>query len=181
MQNIPGDPQFRLKIVSSFSDPQIRQLAEAVRIENRGADILNSKTEFSRCKIPRLRLDMEEWQNNKKKISTLQGEKVCVKESTVGQDADQGLIRDLDMLEKQARRMEKKRKGNETERKSKRRRLEKLVGWGEVASASEQSSMETWGVKVNTTTTGVGQEGVEMSRLDQDTNKMLKKDVEIEK
>ena len=58
---------------------------------------------------------------------------------------------------------------------------EKLVGWGEVASASEQSSMETWGVKVTTTTTGVGQEGVEMSRLDQDTNKMLKKDIEIEK
>ena len=71
---------------------------------------------------------MEEWQNNKKKISTLQEEKVCVKESTVGQDADQGLIRDLDMLETEARRMEKKRKGKEPERKSKRRRLEKLEG-----------------------------------------------------
>ena len=45
---IEGDPQFRLKIVSSFSDPLTRQLAEAVRIEHRGADILNSKSEFSR-------------------------------------------------------------------------------------------------------------------------------------
>ena len=36
-------------------------------------------------------------------------------------------------------------------------------------------------MKVTTTTKGVGQEGDEMSRLEQDTNKMLKKDVEIEK
>ena len=127
-----------MKIVSSFSDPLTRQLAEVDRIENRGADILNSKSEFSRCKIPRLRLDMEEWQNNKKKISTLQEEKAFVKESPVGQDADQGLLRDLDMLETEARRMEKKRKGNEQERKSKRRRLEKMVGWGEVALTSQQ-------------------------------------------
>ena len=41
--------------------------------------------------------------------------------------------------------------------------------------------METWGMKVTTTTNGVGQEGVEMSRLEQETTKMLKKDVEVEK
>ena len=51
---IEGDPQFRLKIFSSFTDPLTRQLAEAVRIESRGADFLNSKSEFSRCRIPRL-------------------------------------------------------------------------------------------------------------------------------
>ena len=45
---IEGDPQFRLQIVSSFSDPLTRQLAEAVRIEHRGAYILNLKSEFSR-------------------------------------------------------------------------------------------------------------------------------------
>ena len=41
---VEGDPQFRLKIVSSFSDPLKRQLAEAIRTEHRGADILNSKS-----------------------------------------------------------------------------------------------------------------------------------------
>ena len=30
---VEGDPQFRLKIVSSFSDPLTRQLAESVRID----------------------------------------------------------------------------------------------------------------------------------------------------
>ena len=57
---LEGDPQFRFKIVSSFSDPLTCQLAEAVRIENRGADILNSGSEFSRYKVTRLKLDMEE-------------------------------------------------------------------------------------------------------------------------
>ena len=42
--DIEADPQFRLKIVSSFSDPLTSQLAEAVRIKHRGADILNSKS-----------------------------------------------------------------------------------------------------------------------------------------
>ena len=57
-------------------------MAEAVRIEHRGADILNSKSEFSRCKIPRLMLNMEEWTKSRKKVSTLQEEEVKVKEST---------------------------------------------------------------------------------------------------
>ena len=41
--------------------------------------------------------------------------------------------------------------------------------------------METWSVKVTTTTTGAVQEGVGMSRLEQETSKMLKKDIEMEK
>ena len=75
---------------------------------------------------------MDEWQTKKKSSSTFQEEKAGVKESTGGQDDDQGLIEDLEMLETEARRMEKKRKGNEQVRKSKRRKLEKLEGWGEV-------------------------------------------------
>ena len=43
---VEGDPQFRLKIVSSFGDPMTRQLAESVRIDTRGADILNSNVGF---------------------------------------------------------------------------------------------------------------------------------------
>ena len=43
---VGGDPQFRFKIVATFSDPLTRQLAEAVRIEKRGPEILNSKSEY---------------------------------------------------------------------------------------------------------------------------------------
>ena len=47
-------------------------LAESVRIDSRGTDILNSKSEYSRCRVPRLQLDMEEWDASKKHVSTLQ-------------------------------------------------------------------------------------------------------------
>ena len=109
--------------MSSFGDPLTRQLAEAVRIEQRGAEILNSKSEFSRCRIPRLRLDMDEWQTKKKNSSTLQEEEAGIKEPTGRQDDDKDLIEDLEMLETEARRMEKKRKGDAPARKSKRRKL----------------------------------------------------------
>ena len=157
--------------MSSFSDPLTRQLAEAVRIEHRGADILNSKSEFSRCKIPRLRLNMEEWTSFRKKASTLQEEEVMVKESTAREGDDQSLMGDLEVIETEARRMEKKRKGNKEERKPKRRKLEKLVGWGEPTEtdSSQQEGMEAWRIKVTTKTAGVLQEAATESRLGQET------------
>ena len=51
-------PKFNFKIVSTFKDPLTRQLAESVWIERRGQAILNSKAEYSRCRVPRLRVDM---------------------------------------------------------------------------------------------------------------------------
>ena len=99
-------------------------------------------------------------------VSTLQEEGVMVKESTVGEDDDQSLMGDLEMMETEARRMEKKRKGIEQERKSKRRKLERLVGWGEVTGGSQQTGM----VKVTTTTTGDVNKVNEASRLVQESS-----------
>ena len=59
-------PGFRFKIIQSFQDPLSRQLAEAVRIDLRGENILNSKAEYSRCRVPRLRIDMEGWKEKTK-------------------------------------------------------------------------------------------------------------------
>ena len=54
-------PKFKFRIIRSFQDPLTRQLAEAVRIERSGEGILNSKSEFNRCRIPRLKINLEEW------------------------------------------------------------------------------------------------------------------------
>ena len=59
---LPEPPAFRFKIIKRFKDPMSRQLSEAVRIELRGNGILNSKGEYNRCRVPRLRVDMTEWQ-----------------------------------------------------------------------------------------------------------------------
>ena len=44
---------------------------------------------------------------------------------------DQALMEDLESLETDSRRLEMKRKGEEQGRKKKRRKLDKLVGWGQ--------------------------------------------------
>ena len=57
-----------MKVVGSFRDSLSRQPSEAVRIDHRGGFVLNSKIMNSRCRVPRLVVDMEEWK--KKKIVT---------------------------------------------------------------------------------------------------------------
>ena len=46
-------PRFHFKVIGSFQDPLTRQVSEAVRIDLRGGGVLNSKSEYSRCKLPR--------------------------------------------------------------------------------------------------------------------------------
>ena len=66
-QELLAPPKFNFKIIKTFQDPLSRQLSEAVRIELRGENILNSKSEFNRCKVPRLKINMEEWKSSKEK------------------------------------------------------------------------------------------------------------------
>ena len=48
-QELLAPPKFKFKMIQSFQDPMSRQLAEAVRIELRGSDALNSKSEYNMC------------------------------------------------------------------------------------------------------------------------------------
>ena len=59
--NLPERPKFNIKIVASFRDALSRQLSEAVRIQLRGEGVLNSKSEYSRSKLPRLTIEKEPW------------------------------------------------------------------------------------------------------------------------
>ena len=170
---LDGDPQFRFKIVSSFSDPLTRQLAEAVRIERRGPEILNSRSEFSRCRVPRLRLDMETWTK-----SSLQEEMTCVEDPTVLAGDDE-LMDDLAEMEKDSRRMGRKRKEKDQNRKAKRRKMDKLVGWGEQQDdqSIHQEGVQDWLVKP---TASPSQEKSQVlpveSRLKKEIEKSLMKD-----
>ena len=66
-QELNSPPKFKIKVVGRFQDSFTRQVSEAVRIELRGEHILNSRSEYSRCRIPRLVIDQEEWRKYKKK------------------------------------------------------------------------------------------------------------------
>ena len=67
----PGEqPQFLFKIVSTHRTALNRQIREAVRIRRRGGAgmILNSKSEFNRCFIPRLVVEKEDEEQRLKRI-----------------------------------------------------------------------------------------------------------------
>ena len=66
-QELSSPPKFRVEVVASYQDAMTRQIAEAVSIDLRGENVLNSKSEYSRCKIPRLVIDQEDWKTYKKK------------------------------------------------------------------------------------------------------------------
>ena len=54
-----NSPKFTMRVVRSYRSALSRQVGEAVRIRRRGGEgsILNSKSEFNRCRIPRLVLE----------------------------------------------------------------------------------------------------------------------------
>ena len=66
-QELNSPPKFRIKVIGKYQDAMTRQIAEAVIIDLRGEYVLNSKSEYSRCRIPRLVIDQEEWRIKKKK------------------------------------------------------------------------------------------------------------------
>ena len=58
-------PKFTMKVVKFYKTALARQVAEAVCIRRRGREgaILNSRGEFNRCYIPRLKVEEEEPDN----------------------------------------------------------------------------------------------------------------------
>ena len=55
-------------MVQSFQDALSRQIGEAVRIDMRSGNVLNSKSEYNRCRLPRLTINQEDWQPKKKDV-----------------------------------------------------------------------------------------------------------------
>ena len=70
------EPEFIMKVVKSYRSALSRQIGEAVRIRRRGGDgrILNSKAEYSRCRIPRL--VVEDLDENEREIEKMEEEEL---------------------------------------------------------------------------------------------------------
>ena len=124
-QQLLEPPKFKFRIIRSFQDPLTRQLAEAVRIERHGDGILNSKSEFNRCRVPRLKIDQEEWGMKLK-----EGEKD-------GKGMDDTLEREAE--DSLGIKTPNKRKHGDLPkgRKAKKLRFAKLEGWGEGPSTGD--------------------------------------------
>ena len=53
-------PKFNTKVVQSFQDALSRHIGEAVRIDLRSGNVLNSKSEYNRCLLPRLTINQDD-------------------------------------------------------------------------------------------------------------------------
>ena len=142
-----GEPDFILKAVKSYKTALSRQIGEAVRIRRRGGEgsILNSKAEFSRCRIPRLVLD----RNMDEEIERMEEEELEKRREQLEQELKEWsnlkfYAREYQIMEKKRtlRRIEgrikaKKRAQEKEEDPSKPRKRRKLKydtlpeGWGE--------------------------------------------------
>ena len=126
-------PTFNFKAVQYFTDPMTRQLAEAVRIDLRGEGILNSKSEYNRCRVPRLKVDLEGWkaEQNSKEVAS--------QEEGVNNSRDNEAENSLQ--ERDIKRKTPDLPDPDT-RRSKRRKLELLNNWGESSSHLEDDQMD---------------------------------------
>ena len=103
---LPEPPKFKFKVVASFQDALTRQVSEAVRIDLRGSGVLNSRSEYSRCRLPRLMIDTEEWRVKKKEEKkALEPDKIVTEICT----EEEGIDNELAVEEGSARRMTSKR------------------------------------------------------------------------
>ena len=133
-------PKCKLKIIASFQDALTRQISESVRIDMRGGGILNSKTEYSRFRLPRLVIDREEWKQSKKE------EKKALEKNEDTEETDLETVSNREMdTENDTNRMETKRKkGKAGNEQSKRRKLEPLVDLGEEKVEGQEEIPSSW-------------------------------------
>lgn len=81
MEHGGREPSFTMKVIKFYKTPLARQVAEAIRIRRRGGEgaILNSKGEFTRCYIPRLRVeeqDLEEEKEQRRKEDNMREQNI---------------------------------------------------------------------------------------------------------
>ena len=88
---------------------------------------MNSKAEYSRCRVPHLTVDLEGW-NNSKKVEVVP--QLMAQGQVDLQTMDEDMVREAE-VNLGERDMKRKNKHPPSMRKSKIRRLEKLTGWGE--------------------------------------------------
>ena len=121
-----GSPVFKFRVAKTYRDALSRQVGEAVRIDLRQS-VLNSKSEYTRCKLPRLVIDESCFEEREKDIKKL--EESC-------QQAEE----ERRVLEEQIKQIEVKKRGrlsssldqDQQEGRQKKRKYRLLPeSWGE--------------------------------------------------
>ena len=148
--DLEEQPKFRINIVGKFQDAMSRQLSESIRIELRGEKVLNSKSEYSRSRIPRLVVEKDDLELNAEKKRKVEEKEKAEKdrreqEARILEDGlnTGGAAWDLS-VKAGAKKRSPEPQPQPQRRKSKKRKMEKLVGWGEEGEEEEDSGIRSW-------------------------------------
>ena len=126
---------------------EVKKYGEGVQADGKGVyigDTLRSmykRAKEHRCRIPRLKIDLEGWKGSNLPVS----KKVTILEDV--KEAEEDLEKTVETLEGNSRRMETKRKLDDiSKRKSKRMKYDRLEGWGETEfeNSSQLELPEGW-------------------------------------
>ena len=144
-----GMHRFKIRVVRTCQDALSRQVGESVRIDLRGGNVLNSRTEYSRCRLPRLTIDKEEWKTAKEKEKKASAEEAATVVDALTEEELAWLTEEESSMatcngEKQ--REQSMRKTEDQERRgSKRKKLDLIVDWVEHGEDEEEaSSIKKW-------------------------------------
>ena len=135
-------PAFHFKIIGSFQDALTRQVSEAVRIDLKGGGVLNSKSEYSRCKLPRLTIDRDTWNSQKQATSIIESvEDVALEKLTTELEDNLASTGTRAFLQDGKR---KKQSAGGMKKRPKRLNLDPLIGWGEGVVGEEEKEIQDW-------------------------------------
>ena len=156
-----GRAEFTMRLVGSYRSALSRQIGEAIRIRRRGGlgSILNSKSEYNRCHIPRLRVEDKDEEEEREQRTSLEQDRLeeeLSKEQTEW-EKDKTRSRDKERRQKAMKignkgatvkgaKRTQKTEGSKAAPSSKRRKYA-LLGedWGELPSSNitgEQPNQE---------------------------------------
>ena len=146
MEHSGEPPQFILKPVKWFRSALSRQLAEAVRIRRRGGEgaILNSRSEYNRCHISRLRLGEPIDEGAAAKEEEEEERRVNEESEELLQNwetdrVDEKAARARRLLGSRSSKVDKRKgAGSRPGRRTKKLKYEQLIGWGEEQVGEEQ-------------------------------------------
>ena len=91
--------------------------------------MLNSKSEYSRCKLPRLTIDRDTWNSQKQATSVIEsGEDVALEKLTT--ELEEKLASKGTRAFLQDGKRKKQSAGDNKKKRPKRLKLDPLIGWG---------------------------------------------------
>ena len=103
--------------------------------------MLNSKSEYSRCKLPRLTIDRDTWNSQKQATSVIEsGEDVALEKLTTELEENLARTETRPFLQDGKR----KKQAAGSKKKPKRLKLDPLVGWGEGEVRKEELEIQDW-------------------------------------